>query len=553
MEKKSADTLILKYREKIFGFALEKMRNISQAQELASDIVCQVYTSFLKADNIVNPDGYVYRIASNVYARYIHRLTTGRRFEDISEISVPCFDNGLDELENSETLAELRREIGFLSQRQRTIIYLHYYDKKSVAEIAKELNISAGTVKWHLSDARSSIKEELTMERFKDDLAVNPIKFINMGHNGNSGSKGDTSDMFDTRLKQNIAFACYYEPQTAEEIARKLNVPVTYVADELKILCEYGYIDAVDNSKNPKYLTNMFISDNRTYDSSAEYENCKAAARFLCDKFYPNIFEDFDRSEDNWGFFCDGNDKNFMKYTLVMLCTDFAYSDIYSENSEYWNKYNKLAVERPDGGKFIAHATVANEYNEEKNDDPYWCCGYMKKFIYGGSTPTPIGKISIDCRYSDRSKQLMWRDDLITDWESLYTFIKGGCEPNAIAPENYKRLCDKGYIYNDKVQVMCFNSNDTSENSFLDIIRSHVKVSDEILEYSKDFDKRSYELGKDHYPEHILPIIQLYNTNSLSGGIMIPYLIEEMLERGMLKPLTDLQKKSVFTAVVYPE
>ena len=32
---------------------------------------------------------------------------------------------------------------------------------------------------------------------------------------------------------------------------------------------------------------------------------------------------------------------------------------------------------------------------------------------------------------------------------------------------------------------------------------------------------------------------------------MIPYLVEEMLERGMLKPLTDEQKKSVFTVFAY--
>ena len=532
MKKQCADNLILQYREKIFGFALEKMRNISQAQELASDIVCETYKSFLKSDNIVNPDGYVYRIASNVHARYIHRLTTGRNFGDISEISVPYYDKGLDELEHSESLAELRREIGFLSQRQRTIIYLHYYDKKSVSEIAKELDISPGTVKWHLSDARSSIKEELTMERFNDDLAINPIKFISMGHNGSSGEKGDTADMFDTRLKQNIAFACYHESQTAEEIARKLNVPVTYVADELKILCEYGYIDAVDNSKNPKYLTNMFITDTRINDGTAEYELRKAAAEFLCDKLYPKIFENFDNSEDNWGFFCDGNDKNFMKYTLVMLCTDFAYSGLLYNDSDIWEKTEKFRVNRPDGGKFIAHAAVANEYRKEEIENPNWCCGYMTRYSDN------IGKISVDCRFSNRS-MLTWRDDLESDWESLYTFIKGGCKPDSLAPENYKRLCDKKYIFEDRIQVMRMNSSEISMDTFRNVIKSHVKVSEEILEYAKDFDKRRYEIKKDHYPEHIRPIVELYCTDAMSDGLMIPFLIEEMLERGMLKPLTE--------------
>lgn len=37
------------------------------------------------ADKINNCDGYVYRIARNVWSQYIHKLATGRRFESIQE------------------------------------------------------------------------------------------------------------------------------------------------------------------------------------------------------------------------------------------------------------------------------------------------------------------------------------------------------------------------------------------------------------------------------------------------------------------------------------
>ncbi len=99
MDKKTADRTIFEYRDRIFGFALDKVRNIDQAQELASDIMCEVYSAFLKRENIVNLDGYVYRIARNVWAKFVHKLETGRQFEDISnmEIAVPE-DNSEDEL-----------------------------------------------------------------------------------------------------------------------------------------------------------------------------------------------------------------------------------------------------------------------------------------------------------------------------------------------------------------------------------------------------------------------------------------------------------------------
>lgn len=543
MEKQHADKLILQYQNKIFGFALEKMRNISQAEELASNIVCEVYQSFLTADSIANADGYVYRIASNVYAKYIHTLTVGRNFENISEITLSYYDDGFDKPENEETLSELRREIGYLSQRQRTVVYMYYYEKKSVKEIAEKLDISVGTVKWHLSDARSTLKEELNMEKYNDDLAVNPIRFINMGHNGYVGEKGDTQDIFNTQLKQNIAFACYFEPLSAEEIARKLNVPVTYVADELKILCEYGYIDQVDNSKNPKYLTNMFITDNRLFDNT-ERKILRQAAKYMCDNFYPKVFEDFDKSDDFWGFSCDGNDKNFMKYNLVMLCTNFAQP--FTDN--YFSIQNKYAVERPDGGCFIAHALVVDDCGTTTIDDPYWSCGYMTR------NWTTNSSIQVDCRFSNRS-ELRWRDNLDSDWDSLYKFMKSDCVGDSLTIEQYKRLCDKGYISDDRVQIMvCKNlapEDRPGTETLKKIISDKVHLSDKVTAYYKAVDKDMYEYKKDKYPTHIHPIVRLYNTNHLSGGHFIPYLIEEMLDRGMLKPLTDLQKKCVFSIMVY--
>lgn len=543
MEKQRADKLILQYQNKIFGFALEKMRNISQAEELASNIVCEVYQSFLTADSIANADGYVYRIARNVYARFINSFVKEKKLENISEVVLPIYEDKFDRLENEETFCRLRRKIGYLSQRQRTVVYMHYYEKKNVKEIAEKLDISVGTVKWHLSDARSTLKEELTMKKYNDDLAVNPIKFSSMGHNGYVGIKGDTNDMFDTQLKQNIAFACYFEPLNAKEIARKLNVPVTYVADELKILCEYGYIDQLDNSKKPKYLTNMFITDSRLFDDT-ERKILRQAAKYMCDNFYPKVFEDFDESDDFWGFSCDGNDKNFMKYNLVMLCTNFAYPF----TDDYFSVHDKYAVKRPDGGCFIAHALVSDDCGKTTIDDSYWSCGYMTRNTETNSS------IQVDCRFSNRS-ELRWRDNLDSDWDSLYEFMKSGCVTDSLSIEQYKRLCDKGYISDDRVQIMtCKNSvpKDRPGTEMLKkIISDKVHLSDEVTAYYKAVDKDMYEYEKDKYPPHIQPIVRLYNTNNLSGGHFISYLVEEMLNRGMLKPLTDLQKKCVFSIMVY--
>ena len=74
MDKDKADKIIIGYLEKAFGFALTKTNNIDEAEELASRIIFDVYKSLLRSDDIQNIDGYVYRVARNVYARFVDEV-----------------------------------------------------------------------------------------------------------------------------------------------------------------------------------------------------------------------------------------------------------------------------------------------------------------------------------------------------------------------------------------------------------------------------------------------------------------------------------------------
>lgn len=543
MKKEHADNLITQYQKKIFGFAISRTSDIQEAEELAAEISCETYTSFLKTDLITNPDGYVWRIARHVYSRYVADKKKFS-FSDISDISLPYNDGTQENLESSETLSALKQEISFLSQRQRTVIYLHYYKKLTVYEIAERLEISEGTVKWHLSDARTTLKEGISMNKTNENLNINPIAFISMGHDGTAGSNGDTNQIFDTRLKQNIAWCCYHTPRTVNEIARELSVPPVFIADELNILEEYGYIDRLDSSKKPLFRTNMFIIDARETDGSNESnikdELYSQAAQKLCAEFFPKIFKDFDADPDCWGFSCGSNDKNFMKYTLVMLCTRLLLN-----NDCDMKEWDRLTVARPDGGKFIARAVVADDCRRSAQIvSPYWVIGFM------GRGSESVGSIQLNCRFSDRNGD--WGDNVTEDWEYYRSFVKNGCNITKTTPEQYKRLCDKGYIYNDIPQVMTaeINYNNNIYEALEQLLRSKIDVPKQLISYGRDLDEQSYLRSKDKYPEHILPILRFYSTGILASPNIIPYIIEEMLDSGMLLPLTDIQKKNVFTIAV---
>lgn len=538
MEKQTADKLIFEYRDKIFGFAMEKTRNVDQADELASDIICEVYSAFLCADNIANPDGYVYRIARNVWAGYARGLAESRRFEDIDNVVIPYYDRQNDD---DEMLEALRREIGFLSDRQRNVIYLHYYCGLGVSNIAKRLKISSGTVKWHLSDARTRLKEGITMTVNRQDLSISPIRFVDMGHCGNAGSTGDTNNMFDTRLKQNIAYTCYWQPRTLEEISREVGVPQVYVADELEKLVDYAYIDRLDNSKNPKYRTNMLITDNHGAQLGDLFDN---AAEHLCGYFFPEVFREFETDSKHWGFSCFDNDVNFMKYTLLMSAM-MILNNLF-EDTDYY----KYSVKRPDGGNFIALANaVSDDAPPFETRYPYWTCGYMyRKAGQGETDGRAFEAISVDCAYTDREQG--WRDNLTSDWESLVKFIDHG--KDSLSQDEYKRLRDKGYVHDDTVTPVIFKVSHGGPffGEFERFIGNKLTITEELRGFAKKLDDDIFERIKGDYPEHMLPAAKsIFNTNQLGAAQLIPRCVEKMLANGVLKPLTDVQRKSAFSVL----
>ncbi len=67
---------------------------------------------------------------------------------------VPVFENALHKMER----IEIYRLLDLLTPATRVICSLFYIEGFAIKEIAKALEISPGTVKWHLSEIRKKLK-----------------------------------------------------------------------------------------------------------------------------------------------------------------------------------------------------------------------------------------------------------------------------------------------------------------------------------------------------------------------------------------------------------
>jgi RNA polymerase sigma-70 factor, ECF subfamily len=132
--------------------------------ESAADAVQE---AFIEADRrwarisgYADPAGWVRRVA-------VHRLLNGRRNAKRRAEILATVRAVADE-DLTDDLLDLRRAVAGLPERMRLAVCLHYLADLPVDEVAAALDVSPGTVKSNLHDARARLRTVMGPDRLDD-------------------------------------------------------------------------------------------------------------------------------------------------------------------------------------------------------------------------------------------------------------------------------------------------------------------------------------------------------------------------------------------------
>ena len=536
MDKEYADKIITEYMEKIFGFALSKTMNTDKAEELASRITFDVYISLLKSDDINNVNGYIYRVACNVYARFVDEEVKGRRHISLDEVRIPGEHDFTLDFEKDETYIRLRKEVSYFGKIQREIVVMHYFQRLKQYEIAERLNIPLGTVKWHLHDARNQLKNKLegiNNMRERINLGLNPVKLYT-GHSGSASPDGkDTSYYLKKLISQNIAYAAYWEAKTITEIAEMLGVSAAFIEDEVAELEEYGFLDKVAGDK---YLTNIFISEPTKEAAEDKHEIYKKYAKIICEKYVPLVFDAM-KDYKSMNVYTPEDDFNFLMFSAISYACKHKFYLKEGANAHE----SKYRVKRKDGGDYIACGSVAGDFETSYDWKKYSMPNNMTR---GGDVYSIYSWQMGSGSYYDNRKG-GWKDNLTSDYEYLYEYITGKITKTPEHADKFKRLFDKGYLVakGDSEYVnMVIAAN--CESDFNNVLP---EPPEEFKKISEEFDKEIFKIEKPQYPPHMQELCRMWNTNCFAEQNLVAYILDILVNDGTLKPLTDVQKYAVNT------
>lgn len=554
MDKNYAEKVITEYLKPIYGFALKRCKTEADAEDLSQEIVLRAYRALCIRDDIDNVGKFIWAIAHNTLANYYRdgaRQFVGISIDEIAEI-VPDGSADLSaDMIHRETCSRLHSEIAYLSKLQRRIVIAYYYENKKQAEIASELDIPVGTVKWHLFEAKKELKKGMDIMR-NNELKFNPVKFEFCSFSGSVGKRGIGSLRHVSTLSQNIIYSVHKKALTINEIADLMGVSPVYIESETETLYENGYL----TKQGDKYLCNVLLDEPTTELFRLQDEMYDKATEIFANELYDALINSpliDDESVVTYnrmvgvenGMPVFEKDKNFLMWALI----PFISTRYNGKVDDYSVTFEEAATYRPDGGFNLSMASVIGH---DVKLPKYWdsitkCwngpCFNPKDNVALWQLDTEWSGDRVDLSYNNyttRTLSLLKRD---------FEGDKLSCDEYAfLAEHGLKKILDNENGFWAATQCVWVHGDEAW--------KALADIGEKIREKHRD----EFEALKKPYIEAVmaetpsqLRKMQRFGLQFLftSDGWFILHCLKALIANGKLKPPTEEQKQALSTVVIY--
>ena len=128
------------------------------------------YKRILSGEEIVNTGAFLYKIADNLVKTQWRQDKKANDVIPLDEVAETLATDDVNNYSDIDYDALAEKIIENLDEKEQYLYKLKYTDKKSIAEIAEELNISFDAAAKRLSRLRQKVKDIIVKEMKGEDL-----------------------------------------------------------------------------------------------------------------------------------------------------------------------------------------------------------------------------------------------------------------------------------------------------------------------------------------------------------------------------------------------
>ena len=333
----------------LFSAALKTCGNLHDAEDLTQETLLCALSYTAKGNRIEDMRAWLLTVLNHKWSDQLRRkyrqpvIGIGDGFDIMDD------EDELLSAEMAEKAEQVRKAVAYLEKIYREVIVRHYMNGEKIEDIAEELGIPEGTVKRRLFDGREKVRKGMeNMENYSRQ-SYNPVtlKVLNSGGNGRNNEPGSLVNR--DLLAQNILWAAYEKPISAEEIAKAIGVATAYAEPVIRKLV---------NGELMKQVGNRYYTDFIIYTVEEREKHIPAQKEFVKEYFdlFWNGIEDGLRELRTENFYQRFNldERNSLEMYFAFHCLD---SGLYGLVCNVLGKGQDFPY-RKDGGRWIAFGNV---------------------------------------------------------------------------------------------------------------------------------------------------------------------------------------------------
>lgn len=142
------------YYDKIYGYCYRHVNHRETAQDITQEVFLRVLLHLENYRHYGKFENYLYVIAGNLCRDYYRK----RRVLSLEDLELQKEESGFARTEEQLVVGQALKK---LSEQEREIILLRFYQDLKIKDIAKILGLKLSTVKYHLKRAQERLEDEL--------------------------------------------------------------------------------------------------------------------------------------------------------------------------------------------------------------------------------------------------------------------------------------------------------------------------------------------------------------------------------------------------------
>lgn len=157
-----------KYKNLLFGLIVSILKNREEAEDCLQEVFTQAWE---KASQFDASRGKVYTFLVTMARNKAIDRTRSRAYKDsgkedhiINDFTLTLegeFKNPHEEMEFTERAKMVRNALNELSDKERKVLYVAYFNGMSQSEISEKLDIPLGTVKYRMRQGMIKLRDML--------------------------------------------------------------------------------------------------------------------------------------------------------------------------------------------------------------------------------------------------------------------------------------------------------------------------------------------------------------------------------------------------------